>query len=99
VGSTIAPFAQAGLGAIKFSPDQGSELNDFKKGQTNIAYHVGLGVDFQVRKLIGIRVMAKDYITSLAYDDLRTTAETVTRDTKNTVSNNVALSAGLNFGF
>ena len=99
VGSTIAPFAQAGLGAIKFSPDQGDELNDFKKGQTNIAYNVGVGIDFQVRKLIGIRVMAKDYITSLAYDDLRTTAETVTRDTKNTVSNNIALTAGLNYGF
>ena len=99
VGSTIAPFAQVGLGAIKFSPDRGNELNDFKKGPTNIAYNAGVGVDIQVRKFVGVRLMAKDYLTSLAYDDLRTTAETVTRTSDNKVSNNVALTAGLNIGF
>jgi opacity protein-like surface antigen len=99
VGSTVAPFIQAGVGAIKFSPDQGNELNDFKKGQTNVAFNAGLGVDVQLRKLIGIRLMAKDYITSLAYDDIRSTTETVTRRTDNKVSNNVALTAGLNIGF
>ena len=99
VGSTIAPFGQVGLGAIKFSPDRGNELNDFKEGPTNIAYNVGVGIDIQIRKAIGIRLMAKDYITSLAYDDLRSTAETVTRTSDNKLSNNVALTAGLNFGF
>ena len=99
VGSTIAPFGQLGLGAIKYSADQGNELNDFKRGATDIAYNAGIGVDVQIRKSIGLRLMAKDYITSLAYDDLRTTAETVTRDTRNKIANNVALTAGLNFGF
>jgi opacity protein-like surface antigen len=99
VGSTVAPFLQAGVGAIKFSPDQGNELNDFKKGTTNVAFNAGVGVDFQIRKLIGIRVMAKDYITSLAYDDISSTSETVTTRTDNKVSNNIALTAGLNFGF
>jgi opacity protein-like surface antigen len=99
VGSTIAPFGQVGLGAVKFSPDRGGELNDLKTGPTNIAYNVGLGVDVQIRKSIGIRLMAKDYLTSLAYDDFRSTAETITRDTKNKVSNNIGLSAGINFGF
>ncbi len=99
VGSTIAPFIQAGVGAIKFSADQGDELNDFKKGTTNVAFNAGLGVDFQIRKLIGVRVMAKDYITSLAYDDIGSTAETVTRSSDNQISNNIALTAGLNFGF
>ena len=99
VGSTIAPFIQLGAGAIKFSPDQGNELNDFKKGTTNVAFNAGLGVDFQIRKGIGVRVMAKDYITSLAYDDFGSTTEAVTNSSKNTVSNNIALTAGLNFGF
>ena len=99
VGSTFAPFVQAGLGAIKYSPDQGEGVEDFKDGPTDIAYNVGLGVDIQVRKAIGIRLMAKDYITSLAYDDFVTTAETVTRDTNNKIANNIALTAGLNFGF
>lgn len=99
VGSTVAPFVQVGAGAIKFTPDQGNELNDFKKGTTNVAFNAGLGIDFQIRKLIGLRVMAKDYITSLAYDDLRTTATAVTNSSNNTISNNIALSAGLNFGF
>ena len=99
VGSTIAPFGQVGLGAIKYSPDQGNELNDFKSGTTDITYNVGVGVDIQVRKAIGLRLMAKDYITSLAYDDLATTAETVTRTSNNTIANNIALTAGLNFGF
>jgi hypothetical protein len=99
VGSTFAPFAQVGLGAIRFSPDQGNGVEDVESGPTNIAYNLGLGVDVQIRKSIGIRLMAKDYLTSLAYTDFQTTAETITRDTNNKVSNNVALSAGLNFGF
>ncbi len=99
VGSTIAPFGQAGVGAIKYSNDQGDELNDFKKGTTNVAFNAGLGVDFQIRKGIGVRVMAKDYITSLAYDDFRSTTTTITGSDNNVISNNIALSAGLNFGF
>lgn len=99
MGSTVAPFAQVGLGAIKYSPDQGNELDDFKDGPTDITYNLGLGVDIQVRKSIGIRLMAKDYITSLAYDDFVTAAETVTRTSNNTIANNIALTAGLNFGF
>ena len=99
VGSTIAPFGQVGIGAMKFSPDRGGELNDLKEGPKNIAYNVGLGVDIQIRKSIGIRLMAKDYLTSLAYDDFGSTAETVTRTSNNSVSNNIALTAGLNFGF
>ena len=99
VGSTIAPFGQAGVGAIKFSPDQGGELNDLKKGPTNVAYNVGLGVDIQIRPLIGLRLMAKDYITSLAYDDFESTSQTVTERSDNTLSHNIGLTAGLNFGF
>ena len=103
VGSTIAPFAQIGAGAIKFSPDRGGELNDFKRGTTNVAFNAGLGVDFQVRKGIGLRVMAKDYITSLAFDDFRSTANAIEQDIEDDaqtkLSNNVALTLGLNFGF
>ena len=103
VGSTIAPFGQIGAGAIKFSPDQGNELNDLKTGLTNVAFNAGIGVDFQIRKSIGLRLMAKDYITSLAFDDFRSTANAIEQDIEddanNTISNNVALTLGLNIGF
>jgi opacity protein-like surface antigen len=97
VGSTIAPFLQVGAGAIKFSPDRGGELNDFKEGTTNVAFNAGLGVDFQIRQGIGLRFMAKDYITSLSFEDFNSTVNSVGDD--DVYSNNIALSLGLNFGF
>ena len=103
VGSTIAPFGQIGAGAMKFSPDQGNELNDLKKGTTNVAFNAGVGVDIQIRKSVGLRLMAKDYITSLAFDDFRSTANAIEQDVEDdantTISNNIALTLGLNIGF
>ena len=96
VGSTIAPFAQVGAGAIKFSPNNSGSLTD---GPTNVAFNAGLGVDVQIRKLIGLRVMAKDYITSLAFDDFGSTAGSLDNGRDDKLSNNVALTVGLNFGF
>lgn len=97
VGSTIAPFGQLGVGAIKFSPDQGNGPEDLEKGPTNIAFNAGIGVDFQIRKAIGIRIMAKDYLTSLSFGDFSSTVNSVSDD--DVYSNNIALTAGLNFGF
>lgn len=103
VGSTVAPFAQAGVGAIRFSPDEGDGIEDVTSGPNKIAFNAGIGVDFQIRKSIGLRLMAKDYITSLAFDDFGTTADVIIDDAQgqreNTVSNNIALTLGLNFGF
>lgn len=91
VGSTVAPFVQVGAGAFKrtFADD----AQNFRgAGETNVAFNAGLGVDLQVRKQIGIRLMAKDYITSFGF-------ETESISTKDKIANNIALTAGLNFGF
>ena len=87
--STFAPFVQAGVGAIKFSVDNNDIESD---GATNIAYNVGLGADFSVGGL-GLRLMAKDYISSFAWDELEDT------DIDDKLSHNFALTAGLKFSF
>lgn len=94
MGSTVAPFAQLGLGQIKYSYDdrvtQGGSRN-----QTNFTYNVGLGTDVQIKKLIGVRLMAKDYITSFDFNKYYDASNS----TKSRVANNLAFTAGLNFGF
>lgn len=95
VGSTIAPFGQIGVGQIKYTIDD-NDLDAGSKGSdTDIAFNVGAGIDFQVRKAIGARIMVKDYITSLDFDDAGDTNES----TKSRTANNIAITFGLNFGF
>lgn len=92
-GSWIAPFVQAGAGAIRYS----SDYNNFNsKSQTNVAFNGGIGADFQWNKGIGIRLLAKDYITSLKWSN----DNTIGRDiVKGQTAQNWAITAGLNFGF
>jgi len=92
VGSTVAPFAQLGIGQIKYTFDTDDA---FSEGDTDIAFNAGVGIDFQIRKAIGLRVMVKDYITSLEFNDLDDTND----GTKAKTANNIAITAGLNFGF
>lgn len=87
--TTFTPFAQAGLGAIKFSTD----ADDFRSsGATNIAYNAGLGFDMQLGG-VGLRLMAKDYISSFEWDEL----DDVNGDAP--ISHNWALTAGLKLSF
>jgi hypothetical protein len=63
--SGISPFVQAGAGAVRYS----SESDDItSSSSTNAAFNFGGGIDWQVGKL-GIRLMAKDYVTSLDWKD------------------------------
>ena len=89
-GSTVAPFVQVGAGAIRYSFDSDDFSDD--ASDSKVAFNVGLGIDFELNKYIGVRLMAKDYITSLAFDKL----QDVDNDSK--VSNNFALTAGLKIG-
>jgi hypothetical protein len=97
VGSTVAPFIQVGAGAIKYSPDENGGVSDIEKGPTSVAFNAGIGVDFQIRKAIGLRFMAKDYLTSQSFDDFGSTVNSVGDD--DVYANNIALTVGLNFGF
>jgi opacity protein-like surface antigen len=94
VGSWIAPVAQIGVGAMKYTFDTDDIASD---GDTNVAFNFGIGADFQLMKAIGARIMIKDYITSASW----TTADNVdfTDNVDDNVAHNWGLSFGLNFGF
>lgn len=89
----IAPFAQLGAGAVKYTFD----TDDFNSdGTTNVAFNFGLGGDFQVAERIGARIMVKDYITSLSWTDIN---EVDFSGGDDDTSHNWLISFGLNFGF
>ncbi|HVE79367.1 MAG TPA: outer membrane beta-barrel protein [Gemmatimonadaceae bacterium] len=93
MGSWIAPVAQIGAGAMKYSFD----TDDLRgAGQTQVALNFGLGADFQLMKTLGVRVMAKDYITSLNWGDDNSFATDI-KDGQ--TAHNWGLTLGLNFGF
>ena len=89
----IAPLVQVGAGAIRYSQD----YNDFNsKSQTDVAFNFGLGGDIQFAQAVGLRVMAKDYITSLNWSNDNTIRQDVI---KGQTAHNWAITAGLNIGF
>ena len=91
---TFSPFAQAGVGAIKFTADR----NDFQAdGTTNVAFNAGLGADFNVGAL-GLRFMAKDYISSFKWDEFRNANDPNDLQDAGT-SHNFAFTLGLKLGF
>ena len=97
--TAVSPFVQGGVGAIKFSEDR----DDIRgSGATNIAYNVGLGADFQVAG-IGVRAMAKDYMSSFDWPDLKSSPTGSTNNFQGlgdkSISHNWAFSLGLKIGF
>ena len=93
-GGWIAPFGQVGAGAIRYTVD----TDDIQgEGNTNIAFNFGVGGDFQFLNRLGMRVMVKDYITSMEWNDL----DQISFDQagEGTIAHNWALTLGLNLGF
>ena len=89
VTSGISPFVQAGAGAIRYS----TESDDIaSSSSTNAAFNYGAGIDWQLGKL-GIRLMAKDYVTSLDWNDFGNV------ELKDTKAHNWGLTAGFKIGF
>ena len=92
-GSWIAPFGQVGAGAIRYT----TEHDDFtSKAQTDVAFNFGVGADFQWRETVGLRLMAKDYVTSLEWDDDETFGDVFDDADR---QHNWVFTVGLNFGF
>ena len=91
---TFSPFAQAGVGAIRFTADR----DDFNAdGTTNVAFNAGLGADFNVGAL-GLRFMVKDYISSFKWDEFENANDP--NDLQNAeTSHNFAFTLGLKLGF
>ena len=94
VGSWIAPLGQVGVGAVKYTPDTDDIASD---GDTNVQFNFGIGGDFQFAERIGMRVLLKDYITSLSWTDVE--AIDFDDDVRDNVAHNWSLTLGLNFGF
>ena len=97
-GGWIAPLAQVGAGAIKYTFD----TDDLRsRGRTDVAFNAGLGADFQLARGVGLRLMAKDYVTSFKWDRPSTANDPNDwmDDVKGNVAHNWGLSLGLNIGF
>jgi hypothetical protein len=99
LGSNIAPFAQAGLGAVRYAQDTDDLFNGAAEGtSTNLQIPLAVGVDVNVRPALGLRFMVRDHITSQSFkqlDDLNNTF----RDNRANTAHNFTYTVGLNFGF
>ncbi|HJU65112.1 MAG TPA: outer membrane beta-barrel protein [Gemmatimonadaceae bacterium] len=90
--SSVTPLVQVGAGAIRHSLDN----SVVDASTTNFAFNAGLGLDYQVTRALGVRLMAKDYIGKL---DLDLDLPDVVPGLDSKVAHNVVLSLGVNFGF
>lgn len=87
--SGIAPFVQAGAGAMR----QSYAVGPVSAHATNFAWNVGAGADIPIGERLGLQVMVKDYIGSFDAQELTG----ISIDTRTT--HNIAASAGLRLAF
>ncbi len=85
----IAPFVQAGVGAMRYSIDE----SVLSTQATNFAGNVGAGADITLAHGLAFRLLAKDYIGQFNFQDA--TGYGLTGRT----AHNFALTAGLRFDF
>lgn len=93
--SRISPLAQVGVGAIKYSLDTDDLFGE--PSSSDVAFNVGLGADVDLARGVALRVMAKDYITSLSWDDIE--AVDFDDNVDDNVAHNIGLSLGLRIGY
>jgi opacity protein-like surface antigen len=87
--SGLSPFVQGGAGAVRYS----TESDDIRSSSSrNAAFNFGGGIDWQIGRF-GIRLMAKDYVTSLDWADF----DDVELDDR--LAHNWGITAGLKIGF
>jgi opacity protein-like surface antigen len=90
----VSPFIQGGVGGIKYTFD----TDDIQgQGSTDVAFNAGIGADVQLSRTLGLRVMAKDYITNLSWDDLNDVQ--ADDDIDGNTAHNLGFSLGLKIGF
>ncbi len=85
----IAPFVQAGIGAMRYDI-AASILNT---QATNLAANVGVGADLTVGKGMALRVLAKDYIGKFNVQDA------VGFGGSGATAHNIGLTVGMRFDF
>lgn len=89
LGSGITPFVQGGVGAMRYEIRAGS----LETKSTNLAANVGAGVDLQLSRNLGVKLMAKDYIGR--FDMAEATGFNLSQKT----THNWAFTAGISLGF
>ena len=85
----IAPFIQAGAGAMRYKIDE----SILTTNATNFAGNVGVGADFTLGRGMALRVLGKDYIGKFNFKDA--TGLGINGET----AHNFAFTAGLRFDF
>ena len=88
-GLPVAPFVQAGVGAIRYNIDE----SIVQTNATNLAGNIGLGADVTLGKGMALRLLAKDYIGKFNFKDA------TGFDLSGATAHNYSLSAGLRFDF
>lgn len=91
----ISPLAQVGVGAIKYTFDTDDLFGE--PGSSDVAFNVGLGADVALARGVALRVMAKDYITSLSWDDIADVD--FDDDVDGNTAHNIGLTLGLRLGY
>ncbi|MGH7709863.1 MAG: hypothetical protein ACREOG_01185, partial [Gemmatimonadaceae bacterium] len=89
LGSGITPFVQGGVGAMRYEIRAGS----LETKSTNLAANVGAGIDLQLSRNLGVKLMAKDYIGRF---DMK---EAAGFNFNQKTTHNWALTAGISLGF
>ncbi len=87
--SSLIPFAQLGVGAVRREIALGGLTNK----STNLAWNAGFGADMAIVPGIGVRILMKDYIGKF---DIR---EATGLDVKSRTMNDWGLSVGVNLSF
>ena len=88
-GLGLKPFAQVGVGAMRYNID----ASILQTNATNFAANLGVGADVALGQSMGLRLMAKDYIGKFDFHDA------TQLDVQGQTTHNWALSAGLRFNF
>jgi len=90
----VRPFIQGGVGGIRYRFDD--DLNG-NRGSSDVAFNAGVGADVQLGRTLGLRLMAKDYITSLSWDKPRDVD--FNDDIEGNTAHNLGFSVGLKFAW
>lgn len=84
----IVPFVEGGAGAIRYDV----QVGPLSTRSTNVAGNFGGGIDMQLGRNLGIRLMAKDYVGKFDFQ------EAVGLPMSGSVAHNWVVSVGLNLG-
>jgi hypothetical protein len=87
-GHWIEPFVQLGAGAMHYS----TEYSTGDASSTNFAFNGGVGLNYGITRMIGLQIMAKDYV---GHWDVTPHFPFESGDR---FTNNYAITAGLNVG-